>query len=288
MTDISIIGPGAVGKTIAKKLMSQNKLTNIFGKDNHSSDKELKSTFKNKIKTLNKNTKLNGVVFICVKDDDLIRLVDLINNDISFENCFFIHTSGTLNKNILVNLKKNNSRIAAAHPYQSFYFDDSIVLNNLSWGCDVEEKDYEDLKYIINLLDGKAIKLNHNTLQKKELYHISAVASSNFLSLILYLSKKFCDEVGIEFKDFAPKITETTLKNNLKSLSENDFALTGPVARGEVNTLESHLKALKNNKELVSYYKELSIILAKIAKQENKINTQSYKDIMDILKNKDN
>lgn len=288
MTDISIIGPGAVGKTIAKKLMSQNKLTNIFGKDNHSSDKELKSTFKNKIKTLNKNTKLNGVVFLCVKDDDLIRLVDLINNDISFENCFFIHTSGTLNKNILVNLKKNNSIIAAAHPYQSFYFDDSIVLNNLSWGCDVEEKDYEDLKYIINLLDGKAIKLNHNTLQKKELYHISAVASSNFLSLILYLSKKFCDEVGIEFKDFAPKITETTLKNNLKSLSENDFALTGPVARGEVNTLESHLKALKNNKELVSYYKELSIILAKIAKQENKINTQSYKDIMDILKNKDN
>ena len=288
MTDISIIGPGAVGKTIAKKLLSKNKLTNIFGKDNHSSNKELKLIFENKLKTINQNTKLNGVVFLCVKDDDLKRLVDLINNDVPFENCFFIHTSGTLNKNILLNLKKNNSRIAAAHPYQSFYFDDSIVLNNLSWGCDVEEKDYEDLKYIINLLDGKAIKLNHNTLQKKELYHISAVASSNFLSLILYLSKKFCDEAGIEFKDFAPKITETTLKNNLKSLSENDFALTGPVARGEVKTLESHINALKSHTELSNYYKELSALLATIARQENKIDLKTYEEFMDILIQKEN
>ena len=81
--------------------------------------------------------------------------------------------------------------------------------------------------------------------EQKTLYHLAAVVGCNLLVALESEAKRLMDEatgdsLGL---DHLSVLLETTMKNLLQS-GEPAFALTGPVARGDIGTVRAHLRLL--------------------------------------------
>jgi predicted short-subunit dehydrogenase-like oxidoreductase (DUF2520 family) len=84
---------------------------------------------------------------------------------------------------------------------------------------------------------------------------MASIISTNLLSSLLYLADDLFKECGINL-NVAPIIGDETLKN-IKNLGHLK-SITGPVERGDYNTLDRDLKALKKYaKEFLPVVNEL-------------------------------
>ena len=82
-------------------------------------------------------------------------------------------------------------------------------------------------------------------------------------------------------------LVKGTVKNILELGTEK--ALTGPVARGDVQTVRKHLQALKGEDRMLEIYKLLSLSAADIAQSGNCFTPENGEKLFDLLMNfKDN
>jgi predicted short-subunit dehydrogenase-like oxidoreductase (DUF2520 family) len=97
--------------------------------------------------------------------------------------------------------------------------------------------------------------------EQKTLYHLAAVVGCNLLVALESEAKRLMDEATGESKglDHLSVLLETTMKNLLQS-GEPAFALTGPVARGDIGTVRAHLRLLdRESPRLAQTYRALSL-----------------------------
>lgn len=284
MIKATIIGAGNVGVTLAQKLEKVADYELIY--HSYKSKEYALDTGLNAEKLTDlRNAKLEGqLIIICVKDsdiDEVVRqLVEQKSAEISSKTVF--HTSGTRGKTSLSELEKYGCFTAAAHPFQTFYFNEINVLNGIAWGVESDDKTYSQISEFIATLGGKAVKLSEEAIAKKALYHISAVAASNFMALSIDLAKEIAEEAGIEVDEFLPQILETTLQNNIKQLGNETPAITGPVVRGEVETIASHLEALGESINGV-IYRNMCESLALMALDKGLLSGEKFEQIMELL-----
>jgi predicted short-subunit dehydrogenase-like oxidoreductase (DUF2520 family) len=84
----------------------------------------------------------------------------------------------------------------------------------------------------------------------RTLYHAAAVIGGNFLVTLHRVATRLLAEVGAPSEAIVPLMTRTI---------ENDFDLTGPIARGDWSTVEAHLAALaERDPDLVDLYRALA------------------------------
>ncbi len=81
-------------------------------------------------------------------------------------------------------------------------------------------------------------------VEKKALYHALCVMAGNFPQILWHsLSGRFSDRLGIP-----PDILEPYLRQSLDNfLADPGRALTGPLARGDRNTVRRNLSALSGD-----------------------------------------
>lgn len=281
---VTIIGAGNVGVTIAKKLEKVSDYELIYHSDKskeYAEDSGLKS---NNLTEL-QNAKLDGkFIIICIKDSDIdevvLQLIEQKPEKLTGKIVF--HTSGTLTKSILSKLEDHGCVIAAAHPFQTFYYNEIDVLEGIAWGIESDDKAYNRISELIATLGGKAVKLSEKAIAKKALYHISAVAASNFMALSIDFAKEIAEDAGIDANEFLPQILETTLQNNIKQLGSETPAITGPVVRGEVETIASHIAALGESINGV-IYRNMCESLALMALDKGLLSGEKFEQIMEIL-----
>ena len=94
---------------------------------------------------------------------------------------------------------------------------------------------------------------------EKPRYHAAAVFASNFPTVLMGLAEELLREVGI-----APEIARQALHPLFASAVENmrsgggAAALTGPIVRGDVDTIHRHLRALRAHPDTLDAYRALS------------------------------
>jgi predicted short-subunit dehydrogenase-like oxidoreductase (DUF2520 family) len=85
---------------------------------------------------------------------------------------------------------------------------------------------------------------------RRALYHAGASIASNFLVTIHRAAVRAMEAAGAPPEALVPLMTRTI---------ENDFALTGPIARGDTVTIDAHLAALHEAlPDLVPLYRALA------------------------------
>jgi len=82
----------------------------------------------------------------------------------------------------------------------------------------------------------------------KPLYHAGAAMASNFLVTLYRAAARLLEETGAPPEALVPLMTRTI---------ENGFELTGPIARGDWETVDRHLAALQGG-ELEPLYRALA------------------------------
>jgi predicted short-subunit dehydrogenase-like oxidoreductase (DUF2520 family) len=172
--------------------------------------------------------------------------------------------------------KKYNAIIGTAHPYQTFFYPEISNFNNIGWGIS-SDKNIDIISDFIKSIGGNPVDISILPNDKKALYHCSAVVASNFLSSIITLSKNIAFDYGINPQDFLPGIINTTLENNINTISNPEvFPLTGPIARGDSEAIKMHINALKDKEYAMNAYIYFSLATLELALHYNFINEEKY------------
>ncbi len=193
------------------------------------------------------------------------------------------HTSGADPSSILKPLDERGARLGSLHPLQTFPDIDSAiaVLPDTYIFIEGEKEALETLTFIGEKIGHRVQMINSGD---KVLYHLSAVFVCNLLCALNYAGEKIMDAINIDLGPFLP-IIRATLKN-----IENKgplMSLTGPVIRGDLKTVEAHLRAMGNMEDYKEVYKTLSRIALKMAVERGTLDGEAVRQLKSILGGKE-
>lgn len=195
------------------------------------------------------------------------------------------HTSGAHPSGELYGAREAGALALSIHPLQSFAEVEG-AMENLPGSYFALEGDEDAVKMgekIVCDLKGKSFVIE---ARDKPLYHAAACVASNYLVSVLHLATGLYQNFGLSreqaFEALFPLIRGTV--ENIRR-SGPVQALTGPVARGDVPTVEGHLQAMKNisvqEKEL---YKQLGSYTVMVALEKGTIDSTQGKVLQNIFK----
>jgi predicted short-subunit dehydrogenase-like oxidoreductase (DUF2520 family) len=100
----------------------------------------------------------------------------------------------------------------------------------------------------------------------KSMYHAAAVMSSNFPVVLAAIASDVLTSLGIPERS-AENAVHGLMEAAVTNLADSSAAeaLTGPVVRGETETVIRHLTALRSNADARAVYKRLSLAALSIA-----------------------
>ena len=219
------------------------------------------------------------IIFITTPDSEIKRVVQaLCKKKVLRKKQLVIHTSGLLSARILDCVKKYDSLPLSIHPTFSFS-SRSFNENKLTGVWFVLEGDAVPIrlgKRIVRDLNGKSLVIESS---EKSLYHLALVFASNFFVGIEDIAIDILKECGIKKRDAVKLIkplVEVTQKNVWEKGTQE--ALTGPVDRGDIETIRKHLKLLsKHARSYKKAYLELSKHLIKIVEEKGEVGKEKMR-----------
>ncbi len=171
-----------------------------------------------------------------------------------------IHSSGLGSVHLLKPLFEQGVRVLCLHPLQTFAGEPNADLLR-GVPCAVTAHEERDLQLGEELASRLGMRPFRLADEQKAVYHLSAVVGCNLLVALESEAKRLMDQATGDSKglDHLAVLLETTLRNLMKS-GEPAFALTGPVARGDIGTVRAHLRLLdRESPRLARTYRALSL-----------------------------
>ncbi len=241
---ISFIGAGKVATSFGKYLRNNNyELLYYYSKSLSSSIKAASFTNAKSSESLLELIKESDLIFITTSDDQIENVVsDIDELDFDLSDKCFSHMSGALTSDLLIPLRSRGAKIYSLHPLQSFSDIDKAVGDLKDTYFALEG---DDLEFMIQFLDKLSNPYFTLTVDQKIKYHLSACTFSNYLTTLMDFGLKMLNDIGINSDDglkaMDPLIMATY--NNIKRNGTKE-ALTGPIQRGDINTLSSHMSQI--------------------------------------------
>lgn len=190
-----------------------------------------------------------------------------------------LHCSGALPSTILTAASACGALTGSMHPLQSFAAI-SVVTNPFKGiVMDIEgEPDAVACAIIMaEALESRALEIK---TAAKTLYHAAAVVASNYLVALMDLALKLMQEAGLDEKQaysVLKPLVQGTFKN-IERLGLNT-ALTGPVARGDLETVGCHLEALQPHSEELQLYRSLGLRTVQIAASQKRLPAETLQQL---------
>jgi len=196
-----------------------------------------------------------------------------------------VHCNGASSTDILEPARGFGAHVGAFHPLQTFASVGHAVDNmpGSTFAIEAEEPLLTILKDMASALGGNWVTLGAGD---KVLYHAAAVIACNYLYTLVKMATDLWQTFGVP----TPKATQALLPllrgtlNNVENVGL-PHCLTGPIARGDLGTIGSHLAALEREApHLVSVYRELGLQTIPIALSKGRIDNNKAEELEALLK----
>jgi predicted short-subunit dehydrogenase-like oxidoreductase (DUF2520 family) len=265
---IAIIGAGVVGTALGYLLKKSGyPVAGIASRTLASAKKAGEFIGERSVSTdLAAVAKKADIVFITTSDRSIEAACKKIAAGKGFRKGVIVfHTCGALSSSVLLSAKKNGACIASFHPLQSCPSIQEAIkrIQGSYFFIEGDDAALTVARRIISALKGKEITL---TINKKTLYHAGACAASNFLVATVGLGLELFEAAGINRVD-ALRGLMPLIKGTVKNIERLGVpsALTGPIARGDADIIEDHLRAMaKERDDLAALYSELGRYTVKL------------------------
>ena len=256
--DVTIIGVGRLGGALALALSKKGYQVRELVSRNRKKAEKIADLISPKPTILNENEleKITAsIIFIVTQDSEIEKVSEELANKLEDLPLVF-HTSGSRSSKILSRLSSEGFEVASFHPLVSFSDSISSVGNfNDAYIC------IEGDSQAVSIAQQIAADLGGNPFsiepKYKTLYHASAVTACGHLVALLSAAIEMLSICGLE-KVQAQKVLMPLVKSTINNLSTQTpaEALTGTFSRGDVETLQEHLKTLNENvsDELLEIY----------------------------------
>jgi len=199
------------------------------------------------------------LLIIAVPDSQIAevdRMIASYSSNLDIKSC--VHTSGAFPGSILQSLQQSGISVGSLHPLQTFSPHSPPPLKDIYFVLEGAEQLRNTLGKIVKDIGGIPIHLPEGD---KTLYHSAAVFASNFIPVLMNASVELMRQAGLSDVDSRKMLAPlmTTSLNNCLDRGELE-ALTGPVSRGDISTVQGHVSALQSFDPLLSrIYKLLSL-----------------------------
>ena len=250
-SNVAIIGAGRVSYSLTSALFKSGyNIASIISRDINSAKALAKKFRINQFSDgVNNISKSARIFFLCVPDGQIaIVATELSKLNLNFKQSFFVHLSGAENISVLKTLKRKGAKIASLHPMQTFPLKKIVNLKGVHAALETDDETaYNLLLQISNDLQLISFRVDS---KNKSYYHLAGVYASNFLAGNIYFASKLLSLNKIERDEYFNILQSTiyaTLKNIEKVGPAN--ALSGPVERGDLQTIKNHIASLKTLKK---------------------------------------
>jgi len=221
------------------------------------------------------------LVFITTPDDVIAQVCSEVQWR---KGLSVVHCSGAHSVDILEPAEKLGAVVGSFHPLQTFADVDQAIANlpGSTFALEAGEPLLSTLKELTRLLNGSWVELKPGD---KVLYHTAAVFACNYLVTLVKLAQDLWWDFGVSPKE-ATRALLPLLKGTINNIDNVGLpnCLTGPVARGDLGTIEKHLSALEaRNPSLLTTYKELGLQTIPIALAKGKVNEKKAEEMEALL-----
>ncbi len=179
------------------------------------------------------------------------------------------HCSGAYGPELLAPARKAGAAVGALHPLQSFASAEQALrrLRGTFFTFEGDAAAAPAARRIVRAAGGRFLPIAPGN---RALYHAASCVLSNYLVALADLGLEMMEHAGVPraaVADAAQPLLRGTLEN-VKALGTPQ-ALTGPVARGDVETVRRHMEALRDQPpQFLRLYAELGRYTVSVARRK--------------------
>jgi predicted short-subunit dehydrogenase-like oxidoreductase (DUF2520 family) len=281
---IGIIGAGKVGTAIGTVLKQQGfTIVAISDRLDRSLEKAKEYIGPGPHYTNNNREVVEGADVIAVTTQD--GVISAVAREIAegfpapLAGKLFFHTSGAHPSSILRPLDATGALLGSLHPLQTFPDIESAiaVLAQTFIFIEGDPAALPVLETIGSKIGARVVSIE---AKDKVLYHLAAVFVCNLLSALLYSAEGIMKKIDVGIEPFYP-IIRATLRNieNKGPLT----ALTGPIVRGDVDTVAAHIEAMAGMTQHREVYKALSRVAIDMVRERGLLGEESLAPLRSLL-----
>jgi predicted short-subunit dehydrogenase-like oxidoreductase (DUF2520 family) len=255
--EVAIYGLGRFGRALAGALESIGRKPRVGGRAGGPEG-------------LLRGLKPGALVVLSVRDDAIAEVAQAFAALPECRFHSFVHCSGAHGPGLLQPLAQAGAAIGAFHRLQSFPPDNAAARVPGSWCAIAGLKPLrESLRSLAKALQMHPFELPD---EARPAYHAAAVLASNALVALLAAGRELLRSQPIAHEATANMLLPL-VRGTLDNVAEigPEKALTGPVARGDVETLKTHLRALPPT--IKPLYRALMLETVALAERAGRITT---------------
>jgi predicted short-subunit dehydrogenase-like oxidoreductase (DUF2520 family) len=239
MRTVALIGPGRAGTTIALGLMDQGwTVVGVAGRAPDAQSTTSAAACLASVPALVSEVARGAALVLIATPDRAIEQVLLAAEPAIEPGALVVHLAGSRGVDVFAPLLelRTGVRVGAMHPLQSFP-STTAGLERLegAWAAVAGDPAVADIARSLGL---RPFELADSDRGR---YHAAAVIASNHLVALLGQVERLASICSVPFEAFAPLVAASVQNSFALGPAE---ALTGPVARGDLATVEQHLRDL--------------------------------------------
>lgn len=259
------IGAGKVGCSLGKYISQKYEISGFFSRNSVSAEKASEIAGGNAFESPAQLAKNSDIIFLTVPDGLIAETWEKYKE--LFCGKIICHCSGALSSEIFEDSQVYNVKTCSVHMFQAVSDKENSwkLLKNSVFT--VEGNARQTLK---NMLVSLGNEVQEIDADKKTLYHLSAVFSSNLVTGLLYSAEKMLEQCGFSEQTAEKAICSIAL-GNISNINKQGIvnSLTGCVERNDIETLVRHLAELEKSDREREIYRLISKSLTEIAEQKH-------------------
>ncbi|MGZ8665603.1 MAG: DUF2520 domain-containing protein [Solirubrobacterales bacterium] len=244
---LTIVGPGRVGRTIAAAATAGGIDVTLVGR--HRPD----------------DPPGGEAALLCVPDSSIEAACRPLARNLG-ETRFVGHTSGATGLDALGAAAEAGAAAFSIHPLQTVRGEASDLAGAF---CAVSGSDPEAIAFAERLARSLGMSPFEVAEEKRAAYHAAAAIASNFLVALEESAAELLESCGVD--DARERLAPLVLRSAANWAEHGAEALTGPIARGDDETVARHLEALAEaDPELLELYRALAERTVRLAGRRQK------------------
>jgi len=225
------------------------------------------------------------LVFVTTPDDVIRSVCDELARAGAFRpGSVIAHCSGALPSSVLERARAAGAHVGSLHPLQSFAtVEQAVAILPGSYCCIEGEPQAVDV--LRQVADSLQMHVMTIPTEMKALYHAAGCMASNYFVALENAVLEMNEAAGIA-REEALRAILPLLKGTVANMEQVGIprCLTGPIARGDVETVRRHLDAIEGAApELLPLYRVLGRETVKVALSKGTLRREDATRLMDLL-----
>lgn len=256
---ISLIGSGNLAQALGPALKSAGfPIVTVAGRNNTASMKRAKALAKKLGATairLEEAGPQAELTWLCHTDDALADTARKLARKSGWKNKIVLHSSGALSSDVLEPLRRAGAHTASLHPMMTFVSGTAPKMKDVPFAVEGDREAVKVATEITARLGAKTFTIKNTN---KVLYHALGSFSSPMIVATLVTAERVGRGAGLsrqQSRAIMGPILEQTLANYRKRGPAAAFS--GPIKRGDLETVRRHLQQLSRVPQAREVYRAL-------------------------------